>query len=71
MKQLIKYLKVFEILLTNGKKAAVKEINLQAFSKEKCTKDYKKVEKEINILKSIEHDNIVKYENFNILVTRK
>ena len=52
---------VFKIWLENGEAAAVKEFNLKDYPDGKASKDSKKLENEIEILRAIEHENIIKY----------
>ena len=55
--------KVYEVLLADGKKVAVKKIDLSLFSTSSAQNVYDEQKDEIVILKSLNHPNIVKYSN--------
>ena len=56
----ILYSKVYEVLLENGILVAMKKIDLSSFPKTNALEVYEEQRNEVNILKSLNHQNIVK-----------
>ena len=55
-------------MTTEGILIAVKQVELSVVDRESASREYKKCKTEVDILKDMRHENVVRYEfDFNIL----
>ena len=53
---------VYQALLSTGAIIAVKQVEMEESDPVKALKEYENIKEEVNILKELDHENIVKYE---------
>jgi hypothetical protein len=50
-------------LLSTGAIIAVKQVEMEESDPVKARKEYENIKEEVNILKELDHENVVKYNN--------
>lgn len=56
---------VYQALLSTGSIIAVKQVEMEESDRAKALKEYENVKEEVNMLKELDHINIVKYVLFD------
>ena len=55
-------------MLSTGEIIAVKQVEMEEYDPVKALKEYENIREEVNILKELDHENVVKYKNFYFVV---
>ena len=64
---IILLIQVWRGLTGDGEQIAVKQIVLDVTDREKAEREYQKVQEEVEILKTLQHKNIVRWETWRVI----